>query len=339
MTVDLSPLTGVHRLLFEIPLRPLLGQRFQPTGFPNLGAATFDTADSQCLLLESAQSMANWLEAASWDASRNDLKAELDGLSHVRVLKDRKFLTDSVLDAHRLNSPYVLRSKATDGSDKVFEKVLLEAFDRPVYGLIDRKQLAKTLLKYDVGSLLHGVFFSHSSFAGGRLRLARSISAFIEAEGVRVAASGGVKNDDVHPGKVDGDKENRFGNIPFSRDEFTAERIILYANIDLAQIRGFGLGADVEELLVLLALYKLSALMTGGLRLRTACDLEPLDEAIAASAPASFLLPATADLLVALKASIAACKDQMTVSEVSFDQVLKPAKGKKGPAGEEGEGE
>ena len=62
MTLDLSKLNNTHRLLFEIPLTPLQGKRFPPTGFPGLGAATFQTGDSQCLLVESAQSMANRLE-------------------------------------------------------------------------------------------------------------------------------------------------------------------------------------------------------------------------------------------------------------------------------------
>jgi|GEM_PF-4845589 len=32
----------MRRQLFEIPLEPVVGSRFQPTGFPNLGAAEFD---------------------------------------------------------------------------------------------------------------------------------------------------------------------------------------------------------------------------------------------------------------------------------------------------------
>jgi len=44
MTVDLKVLNDQSRLLFAISLKPLQGQRFQPSGFPNLGAATFKTA-------------------------------------------------------------------------------------------------------------------------------------------------------------------------------------------------------------------------------------------------------------------------------------------------------
>lgn len=55
MTVDLEPLDNTSRLLFEIPLKPLQGNRFQPTGFPSLGAATFQTASGASLLVESAR--------------------------------------------------------------------------------------------------------------------------------------------------------------------------------------------------------------------------------------------------------------------------------------------
>ena len=41
--VDLKPLDKQTRLLFTVPLRPVQGDRFQPTGFPNLGAATYQT--------------------------------------------------------------------------------------------------------------------------------------------------------------------------------------------------------------------------------------------------------------------------------------------------------
>ena len=101
------------------------------------------------------------------------------------------------------------------------------------------------LLKYDVGSLIHGVFLAKKDLAGGRLRVARALSAFIEASGASVAASGGVKNDHVNPS---GDTKSGFGNVPFSRDEYVAERIDCYINLDLAQIRGYGLEQKVPKI-------------------------------------------------------------------------------------------
>lgn len=318
MSLDSSALAAVHRLLFAIPLVPLQGRRFQPTGFPGLGAATYQTLDGTSLLVESAQSMANRLELALWDAAAQDLKPEGAGLSHVRVLRHGAFLTDTVLEAHRLNSPYLL-----EGSDRTFFDTLKQALGGLESGPVDRGRLAAVLLRFDVGSLLHGVFLAKKELAGGRLRVPRALSAFIEADGVRTAASGGVKNDHVNPS---GETKTGFGNVPFARDEFTAERITLYVNLDLAQLRGYGLGSAVEHLLTVLALYKLRTLLDGGLRLRSACDLRVDTDTIVASAPAGFVLPALPELREALSPAIAACADRMVVTDVAFDDELKKAK-------------
>src|SRR5690606_19439997 len=116
-----------------------------------------------------------------------------------------------------------------------------------------------------------GIFLAKKELAGGRLRLPRALSAFIEAADAKVAASGGVKNDSVNPS---GDAAKGFGNVPFSRDEYVSPKITAYFNLDLAQIRAFGLGDAVEKLLIALALYKVQRFLAAGLRLRTACDLE-----------------------------------------------------------------
>jgi CRISPR-associated protein Csb1 len=322
MTIDLSKLDHATRLLFSIDLQPVQGDRFQPTGFPSLGAATYQTKDGQKLLVESAQSMANRLEATVWDSESEKPVAVLDGISHVRVTKDKKFLTDTMLEAHRLNSPYILEAP---GSKFIAQlKSELGALES---GPINRKLLAQVLLKYDIGSLLHGVFIAKSELAGGRLRVARAISAFIEASGARVAASGGVKNDHVNPG---GDTKKGFGNVPFARDEFTADKIVLHVNFDLAQVRGYGLGPEPERLLVLLGLYRLRKLLDGDLRLRTACDLEPATRAPAAARPAGFVLPSLSELEADLRVSIEKNRSAMVQTETTYDAKIESAKKKKG---------
>lgn len=326
MSINLSLLENAQRLLFEIPLVPVQGHRFQPTGFPGLGAATFQTSNGACLLVESAQSMANRLELTCWDEARQDLKSDLNGLSHVKVLRNGGFLTDTILESHRLNSPYLLES-----SDKSFLGKLKGELGVLETGPIDRGKFAQVLFKYDVGSLLHGVFLAKKDLAGGRLRIARAFSAFIEADGVRIAASGGVKNDHVNPS---GDTKTGFGNVPFARDEFTAERITLYANLDLGQIRGYGLQFEEEQLLLLLAIYKLRALFDGNLRLRTACDLRAVDTTVSTASPDGFILPDLSTLKDAIKPVIKKCRDRMTVTEVTFNDELKKGKaeGEEGPA-------
>jgi CRISPR-associated protein Csb1 len=305
MSIDLKALLSddnrPSRLLIEQGLWPIQGIRFQPTGFPDLGASVFeDPRDgTQRLLVESAQSMANRLEAVCWDAAAQDLVPELRGLSYVRVLQpDGSYLTSSVTEAHRLNSPYILESK-----DKSFFNRLKDE-TAPLAEGVDRRKLAALVLKYDAGALLHGLFLAKSDLAGGRLRIERALSAFIEAEGVRVAASGGVKNDHVNPS---GEAKEGFGNVPFQRDEYTAKQITAYFSLDLAQIRGYGLGAAAERLLVLLGVFKIAALLEGGLRLRTACDLTT--RGAVRVTPDRFVLPPAAALRAELPAAIAACKD------------------------------
>jgi CRISPR-associated protein Csb1 len=311
-----------------VPLRPVQGDRFQPTGFPSLGAATYQTREGPKLLVESAQSMANRLETTCWDAATNNPVAALNGISHVTVTRKGAFLTDSMLEAHRINSPYLL-----EGSDKNFLNKIKEELGGLAEGPINRKKLADVLLKYDIGSLVHGVFLAKKELAGGRLRVARALSAFIEATGANVAASGGVKNDHVNPS---GDTKSGFGNVPFARDEYVADRIDCHINLDLAQIRGFGLDPKVQTLLILLALYRVRKLLDGDLRLRTACDLEPVNrDNLVATRPVDFKLPTLADLESAVKAAIAECKDLMVHTTVTFEDELKKAKDEKKPKGED----
>ena len=87
MSIDFSSLSGQPRPLMEAILKPAQGTRFQPTGFPDLGHAVYDAPDGagQVVLVESAQSMANRLEAVCWDEVADDWVAPLRGLPLVKV--------------------------------------------------------------------------------------------------------------------------------------------------------------------------------------------------------------------------------------------------------------
>jgi CRISPR-associated protein Csb1 len=296
--MDFSQLKSTPRLLLTATLKPVLGSRFQPTGFPDLGAAQYKTAGGDnMLLVESAQSMANRLEAVSWDSVTNDWVAPLKCLPLVAVVgADKKPITNSVLEAHRLNSPYILEAK-----DKSFVEALKKELGVEKEGRVDLRALAGVLLKYDINSLLHGVFIAKSDIAGGRMRVPRALTAFIEASNVTVAASGGVKNDAVNPA---GDTKKGFGNVPLHRDEFTGN-IKAFFNIDLAQIRGYGLGEAIENLLYGIALFKVRALLDAPFRPRTACDLE-VEEISVIKPKDGFSLPSLADLSAALPGLIKA---------------------------------
>lgn len=301
MTLDLSALASAQRLLIEATLKPLQGQRFQPTGFPNLGAALYRTPDNkEMILVESAQSVANRLEKVCWDEIADDWVEPLRGLPVVKV-NDAKGtpLTNSVLEAHRLNSPYVEES---DWFPKLKDEIdYSEKLARPVDM---RRKVYPALLKYDPNGLLHGFFLESIA---GVIRSPRALSSFIEASDVMVAASGGVKNDRVDAsGKLEsrGGAASGYGNVPFARDEYTAGQITAYFNLDLAQIRGFGFGTSAEALLTGLALYKIRKFLDQGLRLRTACDLELQDMVV--RRPEGFSVPGAATLEAAMPGLIAA---------------------------------
>jgi CRISPR-associated protein Csb1 len=320
MSLDLVALATAPRLLLEAHLQPLQGTRFQPTGFPNLGAATYDGPNGErMLLVESAQSMANRLETVCWDRAADDWVAPLKGLPLVKVVDNKgKPLTNTVLEAHRISSPYILA-----GKDKSVFQILKSELADMEEGPVDIKKLAAVLLKLDANALIHGVFLAKSELAGGRLRLPRALSSFIEADEVKEAQSGGVKNDHVKPGKGEEGKSSKegFGNVPFARSEFTSANIVAYFNLDLAQIRAFGLGQSVVDLLIVLALFKIQALLASGLRLRTACDLGVKDGGILIKRPVDFVPPTLPELKTALPGLIATVAKEQKWPENRVTQV------------------
>jgi CRISPR-associated protein Csb1 len=333
MSLELSALDNAPRLLLRAALKPLQGTRFQPTGFPEIGAAQYEGPDgTPMLLVESAQSMANRMESVCWDRVEDDWVKPLRGLSVIKVSdKDGMPLTNSVLEAHRINSPYVLEAAGENGKDTpVFDKLKTElaAMDK---GIVDLRKLASVLLMLDVNALLHGVFLAKSDLAGGRLRLPRALSAFVEAGKIKVASSGGVKNDIVQPGSQGEGKSAKegYGNVPFPRDEFVSPEIYAYFNLDLAQVRGYGLSEPVYTLLISLALYKIRAFLEYGLRLRTACDLEC--DGIEIQRPTSFELPTLSDLVQALPGLISAAKPdaRFEITTVTYTGGGKAKKGNK----------
>lgn len=169
------------------------------------------------------------------------------------------------------------------------------------------------------------------------MRLPRSLSSFIEATEIRVAASGGVKNDIVQPGSQGEGKTAKegYGNVPFSRDEFVSPDIAAYFNLDLAQLRGYGFARPVFDLLVALALYKIRAFLETGLRLRTACDLEC--EALDVQRPNGFQMPTLETLAQVLPGLIAAATAEASFrsTTMTYSGGGKTTKGKKGKGASE----
>lgn len=316
--MSLDALNHEARLLFEVDLKPVQGTRFQPTGFPDLGAATYKLNDgAEMLLVESAQSMANRLEAVAWDEGKGELVEPLRGLPYVKSTLPDGATTNSLLEAHRLNSPYIVNS---EGFRKTIQPEIGFEKEKP----FDRRKLAVALFKYDPNSLVHGIFLEK---VGGVVRLPRALSSFIEAKNVTVAANGGVKVDRVQPASTGdsttyGKAADGYGNVPYHRDEFTGD-ITAYFNLDLALLRGYGLGDAAMDLLVALALFKVRALLRNGLRLRTACDLTPTGAIRVTRPEAGFTLPDLHQLEELLPGFIQAAESgfaQPRVTEVTYSK-------------------
>ena len=76
----------------------------------------------------------------------------------------------------------------------------------------------------------------------------------------------------------------------FTEPEYTAQHITAYFNLDLAQIRAYGLGESADRFLITLALWKIRKFLDTGLRLRTACDLDVVGD-LSATRPTEFDIP------------------------------------------------
>lgn len=301
-----------NRTRYSIHLQPAVGSIFQPTGFPDVGAATFSrpvgvgNQTVECLLVESAQSMANHLESVGWDAAGQTPVTALAGLPWVRVraADDDRFLTSSRVESHRLASAFV-KDSLLDGErmkDVIRERLQLQP-DTP----LDHRAVAAGVFALDPLCLVHGVFFAEKANVWpGQPKIARAVTALVEATDVRTVNSGGVKRDVVlHSAGEGTSAEGGYGSIPFHRQEFTAREIVLHVSIDRLQLQSYGLGVAAADLLEAIALWELRMLLDHGLRLRTACDLDPID------VPDE--LPSADDAVDRVRVGIEACASQLGV--------------------------
>ncbi len=321
------------RDLLTVELRPFAGDRFQPTGFPDIGAALYDRPVSSegwesCLLLESAQSMANHLEATAWDKGRQAPVEAFTDLPFVRVVgTDGRFLASSRTEAHRLASAFI--------KDAIFGGEQMRAVIRERLGLRDEtplapRDIAKAVFSLDPMCLVHGVFFAESAKVWpGQPKIARALTSFVEAHDVRQAVSGGVKRDDVqHSIEGAGGAAEGYGFVPFHRTEYVAREIVASFSLDLDQVASYGLPQAAADLLVAAARFEVRSLLDAGFRPRTACDLVPVDAGAVDS-----VLPTLADLTADVQRLARECAELFGegVMEVCWDRA-KAKKPKKGGA-------
>lgn len=293
------------RLILNARLSPTVGSTFQPTGFPDLGAAEFSRPSGNgrqaAVLVESVQSLANRLEDRAWNATENKPVGAVAGLPYLEIRDaDERFLTSSRTEPHRLAGAYV-KNALIDGAPAGDWMIGRLGVDENVP--IDWTAVYRGIFELDPLCLIHGVFFSDPQWAKyGNPKVRRAVTAVMEARGVQPVVSGGVKRDDVRPkvGDNRGSKEG-YGFVPFGRTEYTAEEIVFDVAIDLEQIRGYGLAEAETELLTTIALWEVRALLDRPLRLRTACDLKV--DAIEVASPAGWQPPTSDELLADIEGS------------------------------------
>lgn len=326
--MSFEELRGCNRLLMHATLRPVQGNRFQPTGFADLGAGVYTLPGgdgkkgTRMLLVESAQSIANRLEKTCLRGEGPHISDELAGIPYV-VAKltgpGEELETSSLIEAHRIASPFFI-------GNKEFASKLTAEMGYDKRRLLDWRRIYSTLFKYDLNCLLHGVFLS--LLDGGRVRTPRAITGFIEASDVEPVITGGVKNSSVDPKgnlqatESDFDK-GVYSNVPYSRIEYTAASIVAYFNLDLSLIRGYGLGADAEHLLISLALLKVKRFLDQDLRLRTSCDLAPVN-GLNADAPTGFAVPDENWLLSGVQSGIDACRSMGLLANPAVTAITTP---------------
>jgi CRISPR-associated protein Csb1 len=188
-----------------------------------------------------------------------------------------------------------------------------------------------------------------ANLGDGRIRLPRALTGFIEARKVEQAVSGGVKNNFLDPSgtiRAEDFTKDVYGNVPYHRVEYTAERITAFFNLDLSLLRSYRLPQAALDLLVALGLLKIRRFLASGTRLRTACDLAPLHPDPVVTNLPDFRVPPEADLLKLVQDRIRQCQQQgllanppVTVVEVSTVQIKKDEKKKSSNADDSEESE
>lgn len=294
-------LKGESPLVLTATLEPIVGDRFQPAGFPEIGHVIYKaprkggTTENVCIV-DSAASMANHLETVCQRGAHDfDLVEELVGMPYIRCvtsdLADDKLPSDkretvvtSLTEGHRIASSYFLDGVAlnddgTKGNGK-FEAELISKFGIVLPGSSKAHppparwwDVFKGIFEIDPNSLVHGVLFPQ-----WQIKIPRALTAHLEAFGAGRVDRSGVKFDRL--GKTTS------GQPIFAVDDATSESIRATFVLDVSLIRSFGrkkndgdketqLGLTEKQrvFLVALALWKVQKLLASPFRFRSGCHL------------------------------------------------------------------
>lgn len=301
LTKQLTPdevLKGESPLVLTATLEPIVGDRFQPAGFPEIGHVIYkaprkDGSTENVCIVDSAASMANHLESVCQRGAHDlDLVEELSGMPYIRCvtgdladggklpMEQREVVVTSLTEGHRIASSYfldgvALKSDGAKGEGK-FEGELITRFGIVLPGSSKAHPPAekwwnvfKTIFEIDPNSLVHGVLFPQ-----WQIKIPRALTAHLEAFGAGRVDRSGVKFDRL--GKTTS------GQPIFAVDDATAESIRATFVLDVSLIQSFGrkkdentlgLSEKQQEFLVALALWKIQKLLASPFRFRSGCHL------------------------------------------------------------------
>lgn len=290
-------LNGGSPLILTATLEPIVGDRFQPAGFPEIGHVMYkapreDGSTENVCIVDSAASMANHLESVCQRGAHDlDLVEDLHGMPYIRcvtgALNDDKLPSDnrevvatSLTEGHRIASSYfldgVLLNENGAKADTTFEGDLVAKFGIALPGSSKAHpppdkwwSVFKTIFEVDPNSLVHGVLFPK-----WQIKIPRALTSHLEAFGASRVDRSGVKFDRL--GKTTS------GQPIFAVDDATAGSIRATFVLDVSLIRSFGrpkgnstrgLSEKQQEFVVALALWKIQKLLESPFRFRSGCHL------------------------------------------------------------------
>lgn len=312
-TSKLTPagvLAGESPLVLTATLEPIVGDRFQPAGFPEIGHVIYkaprkDGSTENVCIVDSAASMANHLETVCQRGAHDlDLVDDLSGMPYIRCvtgdLVDGKLPSDkretivtSLTEGHRIASNYFfgIRTKrkwngksarriGNDGS--IAQLSFGDELANPTYfGIQSDGETIAHPPPERWWNVFKTIFeFDPNSLVHGvlftewQIKIPRALTAHLEAFGAGRVDRSGVKFDRL--GKTIS------GQPIFAVDDATAESIRATFVIDVSLIRSFGrkkgdtalgLSEKQQEFLVALALWKVRKLLASPFRFRSGCHL------------------------------------------------------------------
>ena len=140
----------MNRIIIEAQLSPIFST-IQPASFLDVGHSMYSEpiSNKQCLIVDTPQSVANYLEDITWDSSELKLVKTLTGLPYIELINRAtgKIVGSSITLNHRLGSGYLALHV-----ESPLKKILVKE--------ISSNGLYPTIFKYDPNSIVHGCWLN-----------------------------------------------------------------------------------------------------------------------------------------------------------------------------------